>query len=265
MIWAMAAAALGWAAADPAALTVSNPRVTYGLQGPVRADDKVLPGDTVYLCFDLAGLKADDDGTMHYSTALEFADAKGKVVFKAEPRNQDAVASLGGDRVPAYARIDAGTETPPGEYTVKATVKDLSADKSQAVTHTFRVLPKDFGVVGVKTTSDQEGLLFVSVPGCGEGLWVHFDAVGFARGPGKQPDVKFEVRVLDEAGKPVRAKALASQVSKDVPENAALLPMQVMLTLNRPGKFTVELTAADAVANKTAKVSFPLTVQEPAK
>jgi hypothetical protein len=38
------------------------------------------------------------------------------------------------------------------------------------------------------------------------------------------------------------------------------VPVQFYLLLNRPGKFTVELTATDLIANKTDKSVFPLTV-----
>jgi hypothetical protein len=36
--------------------------------------------------------------------------------------------------------------------------------------------------------------------------------------------------------------------------------MHFLLSLNRPGKFTVELRATDQVSKKKAKLSFPLTV-----
>jgi hypothetical protein len=265
MIWAMAAtAALAWAAPDPG-LTLGNVRVTHGLQGPVRPDDKVLPGDTVYLCFDLLGVKPDDDGNVRYSTAIEFLDPKGKSLAKVDAKDQTVVVSLGGDRAPAFARIDVGLDTPPGDYTVKVTVKDLAAGKDQLLTHTFNVLPKDFGLVRLSTTADQEGVIFTTVPGCGEGLWVHFAAAGFGRSAAKQPDVKFEIRVLDADGKAVRTKPLVAQVNKDIPESSALVPMQFMLSLNRAGKFSVEVTATDQVAKKTAKLTFPLTVTEQPK
>jgi hypothetical protein len=266
MMWAMAAAAaLSLAPADAGELTVSNVRVTHGLIGPTRADDKVLPGDAVFLCFDVAGVTCDNEGKVHYSTSLEFQDGKGKTLVKKDPAKHDVVVSLGGDRVPAFARIDVGTETPEGEYVVKVVVADQASGKSQTISRTFTVLPKDFGLVRLTTTSDSEGLLPVSVPGSGEGLWVNFGVVGFGRGAGKQPDVSFGMRVLDADGKPVHAKPLAAQVNKDVPADAALIPMQFMLSLNRPGKFTLELTATDAVSKKTAKLSVPLTIQEAAK
>ena len=70
------------------------------------------------------------------------------------------------------------------------------------------------------------------------------------------------MRVLDENDKPMRAKPYSVQVNKDVPDDAALVPGQFFLSLNRPGKFTVELTATDKAGGKKAQLTFPLTVQE---
>ena len=222
-----------------------------------------MPGGELFLCFDVEGVTVDGDGKVHYSVAVEVADAKGKVLFKQDPRDLEAPVSLGGDRVPAFAHLDVGLQSPPGQYTVKVTVVDLPSKHSQELKRTVEVLSKDFGLVRVKTTSDQEGQLPVAVPGAGEGLWIQCGAVGFGRGESKQPDLTFELRVLDEGGKPTRTKPFAVQVNKDVPDGAVLVPAQFFLSLNRPGKFTVELTAADKVGGKKAKLNFPLTVAEP--
>ena len=63
-------------------------------------------------------------------------------------------------------------------------------------------------------------------PCCGgEGLWLTVGAVGFARGGAdKQPDLTFDMRVLDEDGKPVPGKPVAVQVNKDVPGDVVLVP-----------------------------------------
>jgi hypothetical protein len=52
-------------------------------------------------------------------------------------------------------------------------------------------------------------------------------------------------------------------VNKDVPADAALVPAQFLVSLNRSGKFTVELTAADKVDGNKAQLTFPLNVQDP--
>ena len=98
----------------------------------------------------------------------------------------------------------------------------------------------------------------VAVAGAGEGLWIQFGAVGFGRGgDDKQPDLTFEMRILDENGKPTRSKPFTVQVNKDVPADAALVPAQFFLSLNRSGKFTVELTAADKVGGEEGPADLP--------
>ncbi len=266
MIWTtiVLAAALAAAPGEKDQLTLNRVRDTHGLMGPTRSAEKLHPGGELYICFDIDGVTIDDEGKVHYSIAYEIADPKGKVLVKQEPRNLDATAGLGGDSIPAFFHLDVGLQSPPGEYTVTITVVDLPTKRSQQLKRTVAVLPKDFALVRVKTTSDREGQLPVPVPGAGQGLWLTFGAVGFARGgDAKQPDLTFEMRVLDEKGKPTLAKPFTAQVNKDVPDEAALVPGQFFLSLNRSGKFTVELTATDKAGGKKAQLTFPLIVQDP--
>jgi hypothetical protein len=110
-------------------------------------------------------------------------------------------------------------------------------------------------------TLDEEAHYPLAVFTCGQAVWVHTSAVGFARGRDKQPDVVFQMRVLDESGKPTLAKAVTDTLAEDLPANLSGLPMAFLLTLNRPGKFTVELQANDHISGKKTKMSFPILVQ----
>jgi hypothetical protein len=262
VIWTTVVLAAALAAPDDKdKLTISNVRDTLGLMGPTRTGDKLLPGSEFYLCFDVGGVTIDDDGKVHYSIATEVADSAGKVIIKIDPRELDAPASLGGDSIPAFVHLDVGLQSPPGQYSVKVTVVDVPSKRSAEYKSTVEVAPKDFGLVRLKTTSDQEGQLPVAVPGAGEGLWLTFGVVGFGRADGKQPDLTFEMRILDEAGKPTRTKPFTIQVNKDVPPDAVLVPAQFFLSLNRSGKFTIELTATDKVSGKKSDMKFPLNIQ----
>jgi hypothetical protein len=123
------------------------------------------------------------------------------------------------------------------------------------------VLPKGFGLVRLALAADAEGNVPLPALGSGGTAFVQFGAVGFGRDAGgKQPNLRFAVRVLEEGGKPATEKGRASEVSKGVPADFLAVPMSFPLTLNRPGKFTVELTATDAVGNQTAKLTFPIKV-----
>jgi hypothetical protein len=257
-------AVLGLPAAEAGDLRLNNARSTYCVLGPTRAADKVLPGDKYVLSFDIEGITIDDEGKARYSVGFDVADASGKVLFKQEPKEQTAQASLGGNSLPASAQLDVGLQAKPGEYNLKVTVTDLATKKTAELTRKAEVLEKGFGMVRLTTSSDQDGRMPVSVPGCGEWLFVHCGIVGFTRNDAsKQPDVTLSMVIKDEQGKPTTAKPVTVVVNKDVPEAAPALPLRQLLVLNRAGKFTVELTATDRFANKTATLSFPLTVASP--
>jgi hypothetical protein len=257
------AVALSLPAAEAGELRLENVRPTHCVQGPARTADKALPGDSYVLSFDIVGITIDEAGKARYSVGVDVSDADGKLLFKQEAKEQDAQTSLGGDRLPAYAQLNVGLEAKPGEYNLKVTVTDLATKKTATLTRKAQVLPKDFGLVRLTTSADPDGRYPNSTPGSGDWLWVQCGVVGFARGDNKQPDVTLTMRVLDDKGNATTAKPVTVQVNKDVPETVPSLPLRQLLSLNRPGKFTVELTATDKVGNKTATLSFPLTVASP--
>lgn len=243
-------------------LSLTHVRLTHGLLGPRRENDKLHPGDMLFVCFDIEGITADDDGKVRYSTAIEISNSAGKVLFKQKPQDAETTVSLGGNRVPAFAFFSVGLDSPAGEYGFKIHVKDLASGKEKSVSRTVTVLPKDFALVRASVTSDVDGQYPAPSLGCGQGVWVHCSAVGFERDrAGKQPDVVFEIRVLDQDGKPVHKKPTTNSITKDVTEKQAALAMGFPLSLNRPGKFTVELLAADRISGKKAKLTFPISVQ----
>ncbi len=257
----LALAATLAAPAQAGELKLSRVRSTHGVMGPTRAEDKLLPGDSLVVCFDIAGMVADERGRVAYSMGLEVNDASGKSLFTQEPANLEATASLGGDRIPAFARIDVGLSQPPGEHTLKVTILDRATGRKGALTRKFTVLPKGFGLVRLALTADAEGNIPLPALGSGGTAFVQFGAVGFGRDKdSKQPNLRFAVRVLDASGKPTTEKERASEVSKGVPADFLAVPMSFPLTLNRPGKFTVELTATDVVSGQTAKLTFPIKV-----
>ncbi len=253
-------ASLSLAPNQAGSLSLTNQRITYGIHGAPRTDIRVLPGDSLCVAFDIEGVKVDDAGKVLYSIATEVFDSNNRSQFKNSPRDQEAVNSLGGNRLPATAFLDIGLDQLPGEYTLKVTVTDRAARASKELTQKFTVLPKAFGLVRLTTTTDPEGHHPAPFVGDGQSLWLNFGVVGFTRGPTKQPNVTVEMVIRDAAGKPTLAKPFTGAVADKVPENVLGLPMQFLLSLNRDGKFTVELTATDQLSKKTAKATFPLTV-----
>src|SRR5262245_64656911 len=108
-------------------LTLSNVRPTMGILGGPRKDGdspKLLPGDAFFISFDIDGLKVAEDGKVQYSVGMEWTNKDGKVVYREEPQSLEIINSLGGSKVPAFVAAQTFPDTPPGEYALKASVKD---------------------------------------------------------------------------------------------------------------------------------------------
>jgi hypothetical protein len=248
-------------------LKLTNDRLTYGILGPPRADTKFLPGDQCVLRFDIEGLPVDKRGHVLYGMGMEFTTADGKTKFKQveEPREQEAVNSLGGSRVPAFAYSDIGTDVEPGEYNLKVTVTDRASKQSQTVSRKITVAPKAFGLVRPQLGYPSSPWVAApNIAAVGQTLMASMGAAGFERDKtSKQPNLLFELRVLDENGKPVVAVPDTMTVDNKVEEGRSVVEWPFFLHLNRPGKFTIEMKATDQLAKKSSSRTLPLTVVDP--
>jgi hypothetical protein len=245
-------------------LKIANVRSTYGVLGPTRPDAKITPGDSIFLNFDIEGVKPDAAGKVGYSLALEVVNKQGKTEYGLDTPEKEVLNVLGGTTVAAFAQLDVGLEQPAGDYTLKVTAKDKGSGKTATVSYPYTVLPRGFGIVRLKTTYDMDAVIPAPLLGDGQSVYVTFGVVGFTRDSAKkQPKLALQLRVLDDAGQPT-AKPLTGEVKEGVDEKALGVPVQFLLPLNRPGKFTVEVEATDQLGkDKTpAKMSFPLTVQK---
>jgi hypothetical protein len=243
-------------------LTLSGVRLTHGILGPQRADNKFLPGDRLVVSFAIEGITTDSQGKVQYSTSLEVTDSGGKVILRQPAaRDLEAINALGGSRLPACAQVDIGLEQPPGEYTLKVLVGDRASRKSATLTQRFTVLPPALGLVQLTVSGDAANEVPAGPIGEGQTVWINALVVGFGRDNAtKQPKVALELRVLDAMGKLTMPKPFTGAVNKDVPANATSLPIQFLLPVNRTGKFTLELKATDQTSGKSATQTVPITV-----
>ncbi len=255
-------AALAMPVGHAGGLTISNVRQTWYLLGPTRTDDKVIPGDSYHIAFDIDGIKAADDGKVQYAMGLEVINSAGKVEFGSQPTPKEVYNALGGSTVPAYANVDIGLNQAPGQYTLKVTVVDSKTNAKEILSRPFEVLKKEFGLVRLSTTADGQNVPCGPFGIPGQSLYVHFFAVGFELNQTKQPDISIEMKIMDEAGKVTLEKPFKEAVKPPAGQSASLvaIPLTFTLHLNRPGKFTAEFLATDKISNKTSKISLPILV-----
>ena len=259
-------------AAAPGSLRLSNVRFTQGELGPARKETRFLPGDVVYIGYDVDGLTIDPDGKTRYTMGLSVTGPGGKLVFRQDPQELADLVPLRGGRMPARAYLTVGLDQPAGEYTCEVTVTDLkgAGDKPEqkpksSLTVKFEVAKAEFGVVQVYAAHDPGGTLFAPTTGVvGQSLYVIHSVATFGRDPKtKQPDVLVEYQVLDEKGQPTLGKPIGyvqdSKAERPVDEKEGVFKLNFPLFLSRAGKFTVRISATDRVTGKKASFDLPVT------
>src|SRR5262245_29873363 len=133
-MWKFPALLLALASLAPglaSAVEVKSVRSTYGgFAGATRPDTKYLPGDVLFLEYELRGLMVGEKtGTVSYYSVLEFFDSSGKSISEKKNPKQELVLQLGGNSVPGDLNAVMGDNQPPGKYKLKLTVYDNN-DKS---------------------------------------------------------------------------------------------------------------------------------------
>lgn len=259
-------AALAVAPGQSRELQLTNIRSTYGVLGPTRSGNTIIPGDVFSVAFDIENLTSDKEGKIQYSMGMRLINPEGKNEYKRDPADQPNVIYnvLGGNKIPGFAHALTGPDTAKGEYTLEVTVVDRGAPKRKPATfrQKFVVADKTFGIVQLTTSYDDKGAFPAPAGGvAGQSIWINFWTVGFGLGQNKQPNVKFQMTVVDEKGQKTIDAPIEGAVNQ-VPPDTNRIPMQFLLPLNRVGKFTMTLRATDAVTNKTSELSLPITVVE---
>lgn len=247
------------AAGSAPALELKNVRPCYNppFLGATRTEVKCLPGDVLFLTYDIDGLMIDaKTGKVSYQTVLEILDASNRVIFKKENPPNEAVPQLGGATMPGDLQVQMPLKHPAGKYVVRMSVTDRNSKEAKAFTYPFEVLPEGLGLVGV------------TAPGVGVAgtfYYAEFAVVHMKLDDKKMPNVVVGMRVVDrDTGKTVHGPVLTN-LPKDLPmeidlskENFA--PMRFPIFLNRPGRFIVDIVADDRAAKQQVRLVYPLRV-----
>jgi hypothetical protein len=246
----------------PDALEIVNPRATYGHLGAVRPKDGILPGDTAHFTFEIKNLKLDDAGKASYSIAIEIRDAAGKLFFEQKPYNSIAQNFLGGNTLPCSAHVEIPLDAKPGAVAWKVTIVDRTTKKAVVLDGKGKILPADFGIVQVGLFADADGRVPMSAVGVvGDSAYLRFSAVGFGLGKdSKQPNVHVSMRIVDDKGQATLAKPITAAIDAGLTAQDRFLPLQFGVTLNRAGRFTIELVAEDRTTGKRAQINYGIRV-----
>jgi hypothetical protein len=262
MLYALAIAALTAVPSQGGDLKLANVRMTLGDLGPTRPDAKFLPGDALHVRFDMTGISIEASGEAKYKMESRVRDKNNKVIFKKDAEEKSAFAPLRGNSVPGAALILIGLDMDAGEYVLEVSVEDPKTKATDSKSVKFEVLKKDFGIVAVHATADFQGFIPTSNVGTvGQTIIIWYTVASFERdAKTKQPKIELQIQLLDEKGTPTLKDPLKHVQDGGVDEKIGAISPYYSLFLNRPGKFTVRITAIDQVSNKKASYDWPVTV-----
>ena len=242
-------------------ISIENPKLLHGFPGLPRASNKFVHGDAFCLAFDIKGLTADAEGKVIYSLLTEVM-VNGRLEFKHESKDIEAIDSLGGNVLSAFTQLNIGLDQPDGKYTVKVTATEKKTKAITTVAQEFILTKADLGIVRVRTTADRDEKVSISAFSVGESVWLDMSIVGFARDKAKQPNLKITMAIVDSNGNPTVQKPPVAEISKGVAPDLELLPLQFFISMNRAGKFTIKLKVLDQVSGKNVSLDLPLEVTQ---
>src|SRR5262245_56782976 len=121
------AAALTTAPAQGGDLKLTNVRMTVGELGPARPSARLIPGDILFIGYEINGLPIENDGTVKYKMSMDVVDTGGKAIFKQDAKELTEIIPLRGNSIPGRAYVVIGLDQDPGNYTCRVTVEDLKS------------------------------------------------------------------------------------------------------------------------------------------
>jgi len=241
------------------ALDIKNIRPCYAPFGATRYDLNLLPGDVLFITYELEGLATDPKtGKANYETTLELIDDPAKkdpkILYSKKTPNE-VVPQLGAAKMPGDLHVIMGAQQAPGKYGVRLQVRDNISKDAKVFVYPFSVIPQGFGFVGVSAPA-------IGFPG--QHYVTGFGLVNLALNGKKDPEVDITIKILGDNGVAV-APAVEIKLPRDMPEGIKLdeanfVPLQYPIYLNRPGRFTIEIQAHDKFGNQKKELKYPVTV-----
>jgi hypothetical protein len=234
---------------------------------PLPASFAYAPGDSVFLSFQVAGLRAmGEDQVVQLSYTLSAMDPAG--VPLVAPKNGKLRAELAPQDKDWMPKVRWEFPLPPwapsGAFRVSIQVKDLNTGQEMTKEFTFAVRGRDVAPSETLVVrnfrflrSEEDGEpLHPPAYRPGSAVWARFDVTGFKLGPKNQFQVEYDVAVLSPAG-----KQIYSQPNAAVEKDESFYPRRYVpgiLSLNltptvKPGEYTIVLTLRDGVGGQQAE------------
>ena len=261
--------------AATAPLSVVKPVISDMEDGPaVPATFTFVPGQFVFLSFEIGGYKASSEQKIHLTYKLEAFDPNHVPIMEAITNTVDTTLSAEDKnwRPKPRQQILLPPLAPSGVYRIAIQVTDdlAGASASEEIkleVHGRDVLPSDTLVVRnfhfYRGEEDRDPLAIAAYKP-GDTLWARFDIIGYKFGPHNSVDVDYRISVLAPSGKVLYTQPQPAEEKTSSFYPKAYVPGAMNLSLQnniRPGQYTIVLTTRDHTGNQTYETKSNFTIE----
>jgi hypothetical protein len=261
-----AAALTCWGAAGP--LRIIHVGVRQIEDGPAVGDRvKFVPGETVYVSFDVENYTRTKDESVSISWIVDAADPKGVPIVPPAPGKKQAnLTPEDKDWLPRIRQsIAVPSPAPGGDYSVHIQITDENSKQTAVADTKFTVSGAEFIPVkalelrsfGFYRTEDEPQPLMTATYSSGDTMFARFQIVGYKYGPQNAIEVTYGISIVSPEG-----KVLYTQDPAVEEKSAAFYPRPYIdsnmnLSLKpgtKAGEYTLVITAHDKIGHQDVEI-----------
>lgn len=269
-----ATAITGWAAAGP--LRIIHIGIHQIEDGPAVGDRvSFVPGETVYLSFDVENFTLTKEQSASISWVVEATDPKGiPIIPPAEGKKVATLQPEDKDWMPrARQAIAVPSPAPGGAYSIHIKVTDENSRQTAAadtkVTISGPELPPTPALVirnfGFYRSEDEPHPLESPAYRTGDSMFARFQIAGYKYGERNAVEVTYGISILGPAGNVMYNQDPAVEEKSASFYPKPYIDANMSLSLNpgtKAGEYTLVITVRDKVANQTVEIRKPFHVEE---
>ena len=246
-----------------AQIRVGDIQPCQGSLGPLREPvydlyDDVFVRGTIY------GAQTDAQHYVSVDMVVDVVGPDGKVYKHTSIAKNDP--QVLGNQSPFAFHFAIDRAWKPGEYTLKANLKDNESGKETSCLQKFTILPKRLAILPPQFFFDEER----KSPGpnggfVGQIIYFNVSVVGLENTKGV--DFEMSAQVRDSAAQKVLWKIGKKEIKETDPEKVKSGGGNIggAIPLGTPGDYILRTYATDYIAGKTVVCDFPLHIEAPGK
>jgi hypothetical protein len=260
---------------DAAGLKIINPTLHQSEDGPpVAGTHSYIPGETVFVSFQVAGFRRTEDRHVKLSYEVRAVDQEG--VLLAPPAKEQLHTELTLQDRDWMPRIRYTLLIPPlifaGTYKIQAAVQDELAStgaklelpiqvRARQVQPSHTLVIRNYRFLRSETDTSP---LVTPAYRPGDTLWARFEITGYQYADGNRYKVDYGVAVLSEEGEVLfeQPDAAAEEDKSFYPKRYVLGSLSLSLDPDlRKDNYAIRVQVRDHVGDQTYEQIFPFSVR----